>query len=145
TVAKDVAPGEVYRDSNVTVTAFEVSHGKWEHAYGYVFTTPDRTIVVSGDTRPSEAVVRACQRCDVLVHEVYDAERFKQRPAEWQAYHAAYHTSTYELAELAARARPKLLVMYHQLYWGGTDDTLMRQVRSRYDGAIISARDLGVY
>jgi ribonuclease BN (tRNA processing enzyme) len=145
TVAKDVSPGEVYRDSNVTVTAFEVLHGKWEHAYGYVFKTSDRTIVVSGDTRPSEAIVRACQRCDVLVHEVYDAEKFKQRPAEWQAYHAAYHTSTYELGDLAARARPKLLLMYHQLFWGGTDDALIGQVKSRYDGTITSARDLGVY
>lgn len=145
TVGKDVSPGVVYRDSNVTVTAFEVSHGKWEHAYGYIFKTRDRTIVVSGDTRPSNAVVRACQQCDVLIHEVYDAETFKRRPPEWQSYHASYHTSTYELAALAARARPKLLVMYHQLYWGGTDDSLTQQVRSRYSGAVVSARDLGVY
>lgn len=145
TVGKDVSPGEVYRDSNVTVTAFEVQHGKWEHAYGYVFKTSDRTIVVSGDTRPSDAVVRACQGCDVLIHEVYDAEAFKRRPPEWQSYHAAYHTSTYELAALASRARPKLLVMYHQLYWGSTDDSLLQQLKSRYSGAVVSAHDLGVY
>ena len=48
--AHDVKPGVVYRDSNVTVTALQVPHGKWEHAYGYVFKTADRTIVVSGDT-----------------------------------------------------------------------------------------------
>ena len=81
TIGKDVSPGEVYRDSNVTVTAFEVAHGKWEHAYGYVFKTRDRTIVVSGDTRPSDAVVRACQQCDVLIHEVYDAESVQATPA----------------------------------------------------------------
>lgn len=144
-IGKDVAAGEVYRDSNVVVTAFEVSHGQWPHAYGYVFKTPDRTIVISGDTRPSEAVVRACQQCDVLIHEVYDAEAYKHRPAEWRAYHAAYHTSTYELADLAARARPRLLVLYHQLYWGGTDETLIQQIKTRYSGPAVSARDLGVY
>ncbi len=144
-VARDVAAGEVYRDSNVVVTAFEVSHGKWEHAFGYVFRTSDRTIVLSGDTRPTDAVVRACDGCDVLVHEVYDAETFKTRTPDWRAYHSAYHTSTYEVGQLATRARPKLLVLYHQLYWGGTDSSLVAQVKTVYHGAVVSARDLGVY
>ena len=143
--ARDVAAGQVYRDSNVIVTAFEVPHGKWEHAFGYVFKTSDRTIVVSGDTRPSDAIVRACNACDVLVHEAYDADALKARPADWQAYHTAYHTSSLELAELATRARPKLLVLYHQLSWRGSDSAVVSQVRSRYRGAVVSSRDLGVY
>ena len=143
--AHDVQPGVVYRDSNVTVTAFEVSHGKWEHALGYIFKTRDQKIVISGDTRPADAVVTACDGCDVLVHEVYSAERFKLREPEWRTYHAAYHTSTYELADIATRARPKLLVMYHQGYWGDTDAGLVAQVKSRYSGAVVSARDLAVY
>lgn len=72
--AHEVTPGVVYRDALVRVTAFEVQHGKWPHAYGYRFDTPDRSIVISGDTRPSDAVVRACNGCDVLVHEVYLAK-----------------------------------------------------------------------
>jgi ribonuclease BN (tRNA processing enzyme) len=144
-IAHDAKPGVVYRDSNVTVTAFAVSHGQWEHAFGYVFQTRDRKIVISGDTRPSDAVVRACDGCDVLVHEVYSAERFTTRPAAWQKYHSSYHTSTSELAEIATRARPKLLVMYHQLYWGDDDAGLLRQVAAKYTGAVVSARDLGVY
>ena len=143
--AHDAAPGIVYRDSNVTVTAFEVAHGEWDHAYGYRFQTRDRTIVVSGDTRPTDAIVRACSGCDVLVHEVYSAERFAERPPAWQRYHAAFHTSTTELADIASRARPKLLVLYHQLYWGDDDDALLRQVRSRYSGKVVSAHDIGVY
>jgi ribonuclease BN (tRNA processing enzyme) len=135
----------VYRDSNVTVTAFEVHHGKWEHAFGYRFQTRDRTIVLSGDTRPTDAVVEACNGCDVLVHEVYSAERFKARSPEWQRYHAAYHTSTDELAVIATRAHPKLLVLYHQLYWGDDDAALLRQVRAHYAGQVVSAHDLGVY
>jgi len=143
--AHDVRPGVVYRDSKVTVTAFEVPHGKWEHAYGYVFKTSDRTIVVSGDTKKSEAVQRACNRCDVLVHEVFSPEQLKKRTPDWQAYHTAYHTSTYELGDLAARSRPKLLVLYHQLGWGDDDAELVRQVRTRSGGVVVSGRDLGVY
>jgi ribonuclease BN (tRNA processing enzyme) len=143
--AHDVKPGVVYRDSNVTVTAFAVEHGRWEHAYGYAFKSPNRTVVISGDTRPTDAVVRACNGCDVLVHEVYSPERLKAREPEWQKYHAAYHTSTYALGDLATRARPKLLVLYHQLGWGDDDTELVRQVRTRYKGKVVSAHDLGVY
>ena len=143
--AHDVNAGVVYKDSNVTVTAFAVSHGKWEHAYGYVFKTADKKIVISGDTHPDESIVTACDGCDLLVHEVYSAEKFKLRTPAWRTYHAAYHTSTYELAALATRARPKLLVMYHQLYWGDSDAGLVAQVKSRYAGAVVSGRDLGVY
>jgi ribonuclease BN (tRNA processing enzyme) len=144
-VAHDVHAGLVYRDSNVSVTAFEVPHGAWKDAFGYVFKTADRTIVISGDTRPSDAVVKACDGCDLLLHEVYSAERLKARSPDWQAYHKAFHTSTYELGDLATRARPKLLVLYHQLYWGDDDAELLRQVRSRYRGEVASGRDLGVY
>jgi len=115
-------------------------------AYGYRFEGGGRSIVVSGDTRASDAVVRACNGCDVLVHEVYSAERFVTRPPEWQRYHRAAHTSTTELAALAARAHPKLLVLYHQLLWGTDDDGLLREIRAAgYTGPVVSAKDLGVY
>jgi ribonuclease BN (tRNA processing enzyme) len=144
--AHDVEPGVVYRDSTVTVTAFAVAHTNWPQALGYRFQTRSRVIVISGDATPGDAVVAACNGCDVLVHEVYSAEAFKGRSPEWQRYHAGAHTSTVELASLAARARPRLLVLYHQLYWGATDDDLIREIRAAgYAGAVVSARDLGVY
>ncbi len=144
-LARVVRPGVVYRDSNVTVTAFAVPHTNWKFAFGYRFDTKDRSIVVSGDTRKSDAVVRACHGCDILVHEVYDPERLSRRAPEWQRYHSGSHTSATELADLAARAAPKLLVLYHQLYWGGTDADLLRQVQAGYAGAVVSAKDLDVY
>ncbi|MGQ0538461.1 MAG: MBL fold metallo-hydrolase, partial [Gemmatimonadaceae bacterium] len=101
-------PGLVYRDSTVAVHAFAVPHAGWRHAYGYRFETSDRTIVISGDSDASDAVVAACGGCDVLVHEVYSAARFATLPNEWQRYHADAHTSARELALLAARARAKL-------------------------------------
>ncbi|MEK7330481.1 MAG: MBL fold metallo-hydrolase [Candidatus Eisenbacteria bacterium] len=141
----EIAAGPVYRDTNVKVTAFAVPHANWRHAFGYRFETRDRVIVVSGDTRPSDAVVSACDGCDILVHEVYSADRFATRPPEWQRYHADAHTSTTELAALATRAKPRLLVLYHQLFWGTDDEGLVREVRRGYEGAVVSGRDLEVY
>lgn len=142
----EVKPGVVYRDSNVVVRAFAVPHGDWKHAFGFRFETPERSIVVTGDTRMSDAIVTACNGCDVLVHEVYSAERFKTRPPEWQAYHARAHTSTVELAKLAERAKPKLLVLYHQLFWGTDDAGLLKEMRDAgYMGRVESAMDLHTY
>lgn len=146
--AEEVSGGEVYRDSIVTVTAIPVHHDGWPDgtAFGYRFETRDRVIVISGDATPSDAVARACNGCDLLVHEVYAVRGFATRSPEWQRYHADAHTSTRELAELAARARPKLLVLYHQLFWGATDEDLVREIRAAgYAGPVVSGRDLGVY
>ena len=140
------SPGVVYQDSLVTVTAVPVHHGSWPVAWGYRFDTPDRVIVISGDGTPTAAIAEACSGCDVLVHEVYSARTFQGLPGPWQRYHADFHTSTTELAKLAIEAHPKLLVLYHQLYWGATDEDLMNEVKAAgYEGDVVSGRDLGVY
>jgi ribonuclease BN (tRNA processing enzyme) len=143
--AHEIAEGEVYRDSSVTVTAFAVAHANWKYAFGYRFQTRDRVIVISGDTRPSEAVAKACNGCDVLVHEVYSSIEFRNRPSVWQRYHANAHTSAQQLAEVASWARPQLLVLYHQLFWGASDEDLVREVQQGYKGAVVSAHDLDVF
>src|SRR6185369_6276336 len=140
----EIDAGVVYQDSNVKVTAFRVPHGKWPEALGYRFDTRDRVIVVSGDTRKSDAIVEQCQACDILVHEVYSTAGFARRTPDWQAYHSQYHTSSAELADLARRARPKLLILYHQLYWGTTDTDLLGEVTAQYDGRVVSGKDLDV-
>ena len=144
-IVHEIAPGIVYRDELVTVTAFAVKHGAWEQAFGYRFQTPDRTIVISGDTGPESHIEDQCRRCDVLVHEVYSEAGFAKRPPEWQAYHSRYHTSARELGAIAARAQPGLLVLYHQLIWSSTEDDLLTEVRSAYAGKVVSAHDLDVF
>jgi ribonuclease BN (tRNA processing enzyme) len=139
------APGVVYRDDRVTVTAFAVDHGAWRQAFGYRFQTPDRSIVISGDAGPKSRIDEQCQRCDVLVHEVYSEAGFAKRTPDWKAYHSRYHTSSRELGAIASRARPALLVLYHQLIWSSTEEELLQEVRSVYDGKVVSAHDLDVY
>jgi ribonuclease BN (tRNA processing enzyme) len=144
--ATDVKPGEVYRDSNVTVTAIPVLHDGWEVAYGYRFQTRDRVIVISGDTRPADALAAACNGCDVLIHEVYSVKGFLTRTPDWQRYHLTSHTSAAELAALATKARPKLLLLTHLMLWGGaTVDDLLGEIRAGYAGMVVAGKDLGVY
>jgi ribonuclease Z len=137
--------GVIYEDNNVTVEAFRVPHGSWPEAWGYRFTTPDKVIVVSGDTAPSELLKEYAQGADVLIHEVYSEEGFAKKETKWQTYHAKNHTSTTELGRLASEVKPQLLVLYHQLLWGSTHETLVNEVKSEFDGHVISARDLDVY
>jgi ribonuclease BN (tRNA processing enzyme) len=143
----EVQPGLILDDGNLRVRAFTVPHGDWEVAYGYRFDSDDRSIVISGDTRASEAVVEACNGCNVLAHEVYSADRLARRTPEWRAYHSNAHTGTDRLADLATRARTKQLVLYHQLYFGPADDKMLiaELRRAGYAGAVISARDLTIH
>ena len=141
----EIGPGVIYRDSNVTVTAFTVDHEDWEEAFGFRFDTPDGAIVISGDARPSETVVWACDGCAILVHEVYSDAGFARRSAEWQAYHASAHTSATELASLANRARPDLLVLTHQLFWGTSPEDLVAEVHAGHQGRVVSGNDLDLF
>lgn len=142
--AHDVKPGVIYRDDAVRVIAFAVKHGTWKHAYGYRFETRDKTIVFSGDTTYSEAVARAAAGCDILVHEVYSAAGLRKRTPDWRKYHAAFHTSGVDLGRLAAEARPKKLVLYHQLPMGETADEVLSEIRENFAGEIVYGNDLDV-
>lgn len=137
--------GLIFKDENVTVEAFCVPHGSWPDAWGYRFTTPDRVIVVSGDTAPSRELAKYARGADILVHEVYSQEGFAKKEPQWQKYHAKNHTSTSELGRLASEVKPKLLVLYHQLLWGSTHDTLLEEVKAEFSGEVVSARDLDVF
>ncbi len=141
----EIESGVVYEDDRVKITAFAVKHGSWCHPFGYRFDTADRSVVISGDTAPCQSLIEIARGCDVLVHEVYSQAGFETRPPKWKRYHAAFHTSTTQLAEIATRVQPGLLVLYHQLYWGSTDDDLVGEVRRHYDGSVVSAEDLEQY
>lgn len=145
----EIQPGVVYRDANVSVTAFLVRHGSWDQAFGYRFDTPDRSIVISGDTSPSDSVVKACNGCDLLLHEMYDDSVIKaaeQHKVPSREYFAAFHTSAKELAKIASDARPKLLVLYHQMGAPVDDAQMLNALRTGgYKGPAVSAHDLDVF
>jgi ribonuclease BN (tRNA processing enzyme) len=146
-IVHEITPGVVYRDSNVTVTAFPVHHGTWPDALGYRFDTRGgRSIVISGDEAPPlDTIARYCNGCDVMVHEVYAAKGLSPLGPEDQEYHTHFHTSGIELGEMAARARPKLLVLTHWLFFGQTADEIVGEVKLHFSGPVAAGADLDVY
>jgi ribonuclease BN (tRNA processing enzyme) len=142
--ATEIAPGVIYEDRSVSVEAFPVHHGSWP-AFGFTFRTPDRTIVISGDTAVPEENVEAYRGCDVLIHEVQSSTGLEGRSPAWRRYHSRFHTSARELAQAASRAQPGLLILYHQLFHGVSEQALLQEVRRGYDGDVVSGRDLELY
>lgn len=142
--------GLVYDSLGVKVRAFGVRHGSWLWAFGYRIDTPDKSIVISGDTAPSDTVADMARGVDVLIHEVYPEVRLKaeDRPGgqDWPQYMKSFHTSDRELGALAAKAGPKLLVLHHIVRMGGTDEELVQGVRAGgYTGRLVVGRDLDRY
>jgi ribonuclease BN (tRNA processing enzyme) len=161
--AHEIKAGVIYKDAKVKVTAFATKHAM--ESYGYRFDTPDRSVVISGDTNPTEETVKACQGCDVLIHEARSMEFFDKLPEGSRSFGAKYHTTSEQLAVLAAKARPGLLIVYHAWisWWPdaapsanrspgqangelhSTPDVLQKEIGSRYSGNFVIGRDLDVY
>ena len=146
----EIKSGVVYERDGVRITAIPVPHGSWKEAYGYRIDTPDRSIVISGDTRPSEALVRASRGVDVLVHEVYSPLHIvpENRPGGkyWPRYMREFHTSDVELGALASHAQPKLLILTHIIRSGSSDDDLLAGVRAGgFTGPVRVGKDLERY
>jgi ribonuclease Z len=137
-----VQPGVVYRDADLTVTAFPVDHRPVEPAFGYRFDCGGRTIVISGDTAVSDSLIRAARGADLLVHEAYLPGYFERMDRRDVAERLkAYHTSADEVGDVAARARVKTLVLTH-LIPGTSDDEFARRAAARFKGRIVIGRDL---
>ena len=142
---QEIKEGEIYKDSNLTVTAFNVQHGQWDNAFGFVFQTKDKKIVISGDCTYSENLIKYAKDCDILVHEVYSDAGLKKRTQRWQDYHSTFHTSTYQLADIANQVKPKLLILNHQLTFGTTLQSLLDELKSKYAGPVVNGADLDVF
>jgi ribonuclease BN (tRNA processing enzyme) len=150
-ITHEISPGLIYKDENLKVIAFPARHGTVKDAFGFRFETPTKTIVMSGDTAPAQSVEENCRDCDVLIHEAYSQHTFDRVSSQWQEYRRSYHTSSRELAAMARRVRPKLLVLYHRSNPGGglalanPEDVLLDEIRRDYEGPVVIGRDLDMF
>ena len=140
----------MYDSAGVRIRAVPVPHGEWKVALAYVIELPSRKLVISGDTRDSEALRDAARDADVLVHESYPAVRLKpeDRPGgeQWPAYMRTVHTSDEEVGELAARADvPHARAVARDLDGWHAGGARGRGAARRLRGAVDVARDLDVY
>ena len=167
-VGHDVAPGLIYQDQNIKVTAVENTHfhipegspyhGKYK-SYAYRFQTPDRVIVFTGDTGPSDAVTELARDADTLVSEVGSSEDVKQvfiKNGTWQGmtpeqqaalmrHEVEEHLTPDAVGKMAARAHVKTVVLTHLLPTVNEHDDYQRyvpEVKKFFSGQVVVAKDL---
>jgi ribonuclease BN (tRNA processing enzyme) len=143
--------GPVMQDKNVKVTAALVEHPLVKPAFAYRFDCPDRSIVISGDTGPSENLVRLAKGADVLVHEAMYLPAIEQLIAResnattLRAHLIASHTSTEDVGRIATEAGVKTLVLSHLVPGGPPiipDQVWYDAVRPHFQGELVVGRDL---
>ncbi len=155
----EISGGMIYSDDRVTVEAIPVSHGTLE-SYAYKFTAEKGTVLISGDTAPVEQLAEQCAGCDILLHEVEYTAGVAARLPKWQKYHREVHTFSTDLAALAQKAKPKLLVTYHRIYHmniqdntrdipaeiARRDQAILQELRDAgYEGPAVNGYDLDVF
>lgn len=146
-------PGLVFQDERVKVTSAVVHHPPIAPAFAFRFDGPDRSIVFSGDTSMSDAVIALAKNADVLVHEVEDMAMVEKlirsmpgRNVELGLkHHYETHTSSEDVGKIAAAANVKKLVLSHLSPFA--DDPalpgrLLQAARAHFSGEIVVGNDL---
>ena len=139
------------RDDSVKVTAALVKHPPVVPAFGYRFDAPDRSIVISGDTAPSDNLIKLAEGADVLVHEalyVPGVDRLVARvPSATTLKRSilSHHTSAEDAGRVAQAAGVKTLVLSHLVPSDDpevTDATWIEAARKTFRGQVIVGHDL---
>lgn len=140
-LSHDITEGVVFDEQGIKVTAFLVDHSPVKPAFGYRIDYRGHSVVLSGDTRVSENLIRFAQGADVLVHEVLDEETLRALfPNNSQAVQAilAKHTTPEQAGEVFTRIKPRLAVYSH----APNAERVITQTRKTYKGPLQGAEDL---
>ena len=138
---RDLEPGVVLADGELTVTAFAVAHGPVP-ALGYRIDYAGRSVVVSGDTAYTENLVRHARGADVVIHEVMMAsEAMLERNPRLRRV-SEYHATPAEVARAFAETGPRLGVLVHMLPFGLGEEDALAAVRAGWPGEVLIGRDL---
>ncbi len=145
-LAEDIGEGVVYEKGGVKITAFEVDHTPVKPAFGYRIDHAGRSVVLSGDTRVSDNLIRHAQGVDLLVHEVASPETFQRAgaPPERAKSVVAHHVTPEQAGEVFSRTKPKLAVYSHIVLPTATDEDLIPPTRKTYSGPLEVGEDLMV-
>lgn len=148
-VTEITEPGVVYQDELVTVTATLVDHPPVAPALGYRIDTPDRSIVFSGDTRPSDALVELARGADVLVHEAMYVPALsgllsRLNGDSMRKHLLDSHTRVDEAGQVAQRAGVATLVLNHFVPADDSvsDDVWHAEAARTFSGDIVVGKDL---
>jgi len=145
-LAEDIGEGVVFEKAGVKITAFEVDHKPIKPAFGYRVDYGGRSVVLSGDTRVSENLIRHAQGVDVLIHEVAVPDAFQRagNPPERTKSIIAHHTTPEEAGGVFSKVKPKLAVYSHIVPPNATEQDLIPPTRTTYSGPLELGEDLMV-
>lgn len=155
-VGHDVATSRsqaVFEDGTVKIEAFQHKHFKLPYNYAYRVTTPDRVIVIGGDSASDDRLIEAARDADVFMSEVITQADLKNAPwggdtvAEKEALIKQYHLMPIELARIATKARVKTLILGHVQNYSVPfeEDAVLKEVRQHYQGTVYQARDSDIF
>jgi len=143
--------GTLFKDDHVSVTCALVEHPPIAPAFAYRFDTVDRSIVISGDTKPCDALIRLARNADILVHEVMYPPALDRllaplpNAAALKKSILSHHTPVAEVGRVAQEAGVKTLVLSHFVPAedpGVTEEMWIETARGPFNGRIIAGRDL---
>jgi len=144
--ARDISEGVVYEKNGVKVTAFDVDHQPITPAFGYRIDYAGRSVVLSGDTRYSENLIKFAKHVDLLIHEVVSPESLKR--AEYGQQRSKiiidHHTTPEQAGELFSIVKPRLAVYSHIVLPSATEQDLIPPTRKTYSGPVELGEDLMV-
>jgi ribonuclease Z len=147
-IAEDFTGGVVYEKDGVKITAFEVDHGRVKPAFGFRIDYAGRSVVLSGDTRFNENLIRYSQGVDLLVHEVGSAKEELLRNSEVARIILGNHTGPEEAGKVFTRVKPKLAVYSHFVLLSDskvsepTVQDVVNLTRKSYSGPLKTGEDL---
>lgn len=144
----EIVEGTVYERDGVKVTAFAVDHGPLIYpAFGYRVDYGGRSVVISGDTRFSENLIKHAMGTDLLIHQVAAAKEELLKSPVYKVI-LDHHTKPEEAGVVFSRVKPKLAVYYHFVLLGTpavpavTEDEVVAMTRKTYDGPLLVGEDL---
>jgi ribonuclease Z len=139
-----VKQGIAYDRDGLKITAFDVDHRPVVPAFGYRFDCGGKSIVISGDTGPSDNLVRFARDADILIHEAYVPGAFNGRsdePSRVAQNLSRYHTTAVQAGEVATRANVKQLVLTH-LIPGDQSGEIFELASRTFKGRVTVGADL---
>ena len=145
-LAEDINEGVVYEKGGVKIAAFEVDHTPVKPAFGYRIDYAGRSVVLSGDTRFNENLIRHAQGVDLLIHEVVAPETFQRAGSNPERAKSviAHHTTPEQAGEVFARTKPRMAVYSHIVLPTATEQDLIPATRKTYSGPLELGEDLMV-
>jgi len=149
-IAKDIREGVIWENKEIKITPFTVRHSDFiDSALGYKIEYAGRTLVLSGDTRYSENLIRYSKGADVIIHEVAAANEQTMQTSPLVNQILGFHTSPEEAGKVFEQTKPKLAVYSHIVLLTAepsipppTMNEVILRTKKTYSGAVEAGEDL---